>query len=53
MRYYFKHPQWELRPADDVNYVPVMYKVRSTAALVCGWLVLTCRLLVRATSVVP
>lgn len=26
MRYYFKHPQWELLPQDNLNFVPAIYK---------------------------
>jgi hypothetical protein len=27
MRTYFRDPRWELRPADELNYVPVFHKI--------------------------
>jgi hypothetical protein len=27
MRFYFRDPRWELRPLDELNYVPTLYRV--------------------------
>jgi len=34
MRYYFKHPCWELLPFDNINFVPAIYRV--------PWVVFVC-----------